>query len=288
MNNVPDMNKDFFETFAGHVARHKGKTQVIKIGGEVVAKEEMVRHHMVQAINLMNFGANVIYVHGGGTQITAELKKAGIDDPLIEGIRRSSPEGVIITERCVRELNNDITRIFSEEASRMNADVQAIGLGGFWNNVIKAEPMFEGTRTGTVTKVNADMLRALSGKSFMPIIYPICAGPSGEFMNVNADDVAANVAEAIGADRLHGCTDVDGVKDKSGQVIPQLYTDQIPALIADGTIYGGMIPKVENAARLAENKKVGGVVILNGKDPNAIVAELFTDRGTGTLIQLRP
>lgn len=288
MGDIPEMNKDFFEVLAGHVARHKGKTQVIKTGGEVVAKTEMIRHHMVQAINLMNFGAQVIEVHGGGTQITAELKKAGIEAPMVNGRRHTSAEAAAITERCLRELNNGIVRIFAEEASRMKVDLKAIGIGGFWNDVIKAKPLFEGTNTGEVTGVDAGMLRALSEKSFLPIIYPICAGPAGDFMNVNADDVASAVAEAVQADRLILCSNVPGVMDKNKKVISQLYTDEIPALIADGTITGGMIPKVENAARLAENPKIGGVVILNGEDPNAIVTELFTDKGAGTLFQMRP
>lgn len=255
-----------------------GKVQVIKIGGELVGDEKAIQNLVFQARKLADAGGRVFIVHGGGVQITEELAKAGIKAEFINGLRHTSADAVEITERCLRDLNAGVVALF---------DGGAVGIGGYQGGIIRAVPVFEGTRTGTVSHVDrAALLNAADGGKVC-VIYPICAGPNGEMMNVNADDVAAAVAEGVGADRLILCSNIPGVMDKQKKVFPRLYIDELAALIADETITGGMIPKVQSAARIAENPSVGGVVILNGADIVAIEKVFSDGAGAGTLIQRR-
>ncbi len=287
MGEIPNMSRDFLEEMSKNVARHAGKIQVIKIGGEVVEDDNAIRHQARQVISLNNHGAKVIVVHGGGVQITQALEQAGVKSEFIKGVRNTSAEAVEITQQCLDALNKKILRIFAEEVEAMDAEVEARGFGGYEDGIIEATPVFEGTRTGTVSSVNADKLKERFTGSKGPavqFIYPICLGEDGGFMNVNADDVAAAVAIAMDADRLIICSNIPGVMDKEKKVISKIETGTIASLVEDGTVSGGMIPKLESAANVVANSRVGGVVILNGKDPSAIERELFTEEGGGTLI----
>lgn len=281
------MSGNIFHDMAINVARHTGKIQVIKIGGEVVEDDDAIRHQVRQSIDLTNFGAKIIIIHGGGVQITQALEKAGIEAKFVNGLRHTSAEAVEITKQCLETLNKKIIRIFEEEAREVGRPVCVQGFGGFEDGIIEAEPIFEGTRTGKVTFVDIEDLNSRFESPCVSFIYPICQGPDGGYMNVNADDVAAAVAIALNADRLIICSNIPGVMDKDKKVISKIHTDEIAGLIEDGTVSGGMIPKLESAAKVVTSSGVGGVVILNGKDPSAIERELFTEEGGGTLIVKR-
>lgn len=278
------MANNFFEVMSLNVARHAGRTQVIKIGGEVVEDDASIRNLVRQTIALANFGANVIVVHGGGVQITKALEQAGIKAEFVNGIRNTSEEAVGVTQMCLAELNDKIVRIFDEEVKALDAEVSARGFGGYQDGIIEAKPVFEGTRTGTVSAIDAAKLHDRFVGPTVQFIYPVCRGEDGGYMNVNADDVAAAVAIAMDADRLIICSNIPGVMDKDKKVISKIETGQIAALVEDGTVSGGMIPKLKSASDVILNSRVGGVVILNGKDSSAIERELFTEEGGGTLI----
>lgn len=271
------------EEKAANVPLHAGKIQVIKIGGEVVEDDNAIRHQVRQAIHLAGNEAKVIIVHGGGVQITNALNTAGVKSEFVNGVRNTSAEAVVITQMCLDALNKKIVKIFEEEASAVNV----VGYGGFDDGIINAAPLFKGTRTGKVSRVDAAKIKDRFVGPTVQFVYPICRGADGGFMNVNADDVAAAIAIAVNADRLIMCSSVPGVKNKQGDLISVLYTDEIAGLITDETITGGMIPKVQAAASVLDGTKVGGVAILDGKNPDAIERELFTNAGGGTLILKR-
>ncbi len=285
----PTISPDFYTVAARYAAKYRDKTIVIKFGGELVAQDDVIRNLMVQAITLKNFGARVVLVHGGGTQIDEELKRAGIE-PLKDKVtdaRITDLATLEVTHRCLNELNRRIVNLFHEEAAKLGADVNAIGLGGNDSRLITAKPRFENSRTGTLTDVDSAKLSYFTAANSIPIIHPISMGQDGICMNVNADEVAAGIAISLGAQRLILCTNVDAVLDKSKKRISHIYTDNWRHWIDDGTIYGGMKLKVEAAMDVASNPAVGGVVILNGADKQAIEKELLTDEGAGTLFLRR-
>lgn len=284
----PTISEDFYAVMARNAAKYRGKTVVIKFGGELVAKDNVLRNLMTQAITLKNFGARVVLVHGGGTQIDEELTKAGIEPKKVDGVRDTDVPTLEVTHRCLNELNRRIVNMFHEEAQRLGANVAAIGLGGNDNLMITAKPKWDDrpeTRTGTIAHLDQAKLSLLADQNSVPILHPICAALDGGCMNVNADDVAAEIAVALKANRLILCSNIPGVLDKDKNKIPEISTEQVANLIADETITGGMIPKIMAAAKVAAQEGVGGVVILDGADPKALVDELMTDVGAGTLIR---
>lgn len=281
------ISPDFYSAVAQNAAKYRDKTVVIKFGGELVEQEAVMRNLMKQAITLKNFGARVILVHGGGKQIDAELEKEGITPRKIDGRRDTDFPTLEVTHRCLNELNRQIVNFFHDEAARLGANVAAVGLGGNDNRLIVAVPFKEGsdTRTGRISFVDEAKLAHLADQNTVPILHPICMGRDGACFNVNADDVAAAIAVALKAERLILCSNIPGVLDKQKNKIPDIATDQIQGLIDDGTVSGGMIPKIEAAAAVANHPDVGGVVILDGANPKAIETELLTNDGAGTLIR---
>lgn len=283
----PTISPDFYTVAARYAAKYRDKTVVIKFGGELVAQDDVIRNLMVQAITLKNFGARVVLVHGGGTQIDEELKRAGIEPKKTQGVRDTDMATLEVTHRCLNELNRRIVNLFHEEAFKLGADVNAIGLGGNDLKLITAKPRFEESRTGTLTDVDSAKLSYFTAANSIPVIHPISMGQDGTCMNVNADEVAAGIAIALGAQRLILCSNVKAVLDKDKNRISHIYTDNWKHWIEDGTVNGGMIPKVEAAIEVASHPAVGGVVILDGADKQAIEKELLTDEGAGTLFLRR-
>lgn len=281
------ISDNFYTVVAQNAARYRGETVVIKFGGELVEKEHVLRNLLKQAITLKNFGARVVLIHGGGKQIDSELEKAGIEPKKIDGRRDTDFPTLDVTHRCLNELNRQIVNYFHEEGSRLGANVAAVGLGGNDNRLITAVPFKDGsdTRTGRIESVDTVKLAHLADQNTVPILHPICAGKDGACFNVNADDVAAAIAVALNAKRLILCSNIPGVLDKNKNKISEITTDRVAGLIADETIKGGMIPKINAAAEVADNPNVGGVVILDGANPKAIADELLTENGAGTLIR---
>jgi acetylglutamate kinase len=265
---------------------------VVKYGGHAMGDEEVARQFAKDMVLLEQSGVNPVVVHGGGPQIGAMLAKLGIKSEFAAGLRITDRATVEIVEMVLAgSINKQIVGYINAEGGR------AIGLCGKDGNMVIAKKV---TRTvvdpgsnierhidlgfvGEPERVDTTVLNQVLGRDLIPVLAPVAMGADGETYNVNADTFAGAIAGALGAKRLLFLTDVPGVLDKDKKLIKQLSVDDIRRLIADGTITGGMIPKVETCIYALE-QGVEGVVILDGKAPHAVLIELLTDHGAGTLI----
>lgn len=280
---APTLSEAFLDAALDNFEKYRGSTIVLKFGGEMVANETMLDDILRQAIKLKRHGCNVILVHGGGSQIDAALAVEGIapgKDP-ITGKRMCDDKVLDVSYETLRKLNKDIVLKLNMMASEMKSDIVGMGEAGYNGGLIHGEPMHADTRTGNFVSVDEDAFKKFAELNKIPVIYPICMGPDGKPLNVNADDVAAGIALSCGAKSLIMVTDVPGVWDSNKDVIPELSIDKVKELIADGTISGGMIAKVEAAVAVAQ--KGIDVVITTPKD-GGLFRELFTIKGSGTKI----
>jgi acetylglutamate kinase len=275
-----------------YILSYDNKTIVVKYGGHAMG--EGVPTEFAQDIVLMKqTGMNPVVVHGGGPQIGAMLKKLNIPSSFVDGLRVTDAATMEVVEMVLSgAINKQIV------AGINSAGGRAVGVSGKDGNLVRARKA-EKTKTDPATgsaipvdlgfvgdpeRVDADVLKMLMNSDLIPVVAPIGVGAKGETYNINADTVAGAVAGAIAAERLILLTDVAGVMDKDKKVIPRLTVNQAKALIADGTIHGGMIPKVETALD-AVDRGVNAAVILDGRIPHVLLLELFTEHGAGTLIQ---
>jgi acetylglutamate kinase len=250
--------------------------------------ESFARNFARDMVLLEQSGVNPVVVHGGGPQIGSMLGKLGIKSEFADGLRVTDKATVEVVEMVLAgSINKQIVGFINNEGGR------AIGLCGKDGNMVTAtkvvraeqdgKPAVDLGYVGEPDKVDKTVLEQVLGRELIPVLAPIAQGANGETFNVNADTFAGAIAGALGAKRLLLLTDVPGVLDKNKNLIKQLRIGDIPGLIADGTITGGMIPKVETCIYAIE-KGVEGVVILDGKIPHAVLIELLTDHGAGTLI----
>jgi acetylglutamate kinase len=275
-----------------YMLRYDDKTVVVKYGGHAMGDPALGQAFARDITLLRLSGLNPIVVHGGGPQINAMLDRLGIKSSFAAGMRITDAKTVEVVEMVLAgSINKEIVQMINEAGGR------AVGLTGKDGNLATAERL---TRTvvdpdskieqivdlgfvGEPKMVRSKILLDLMKSEIIPVLAPVCPGPEGATYNVNADTFAGAVAGAVKATRLLFLTDVPGVLDKSKQLIKQLTIKEARRLIADGTISGGMIPKVETCIE-ALDRGVEGVVILNGKVPHAVLLELFTEHGVGTLI----
>ena len=275
-----------------HMQHYDDATIVVKYGGQAMGNEQMARDFAKDMILLEQAGVNPVVVHGGGPQIGAMLNRLNIKSEFAAGLRVTDKATMDVVEMVLAGLiNKQIVGFINNEGGR------AIGLCGKDGNMVTAQKL---TRTvvddatneeheidlgfvGEHAQVDSRVLDALLGRELIPVLAPVCNGNDGQTYNVNADTFAGAIAGALGAKRLLLLTDVPGVLDKNKNLIPELTVSKIHELIADGTITGGMIPKVETCIYALE-QGVEGVVILDGKVPHAVLLELLTDHGAGTLI----
>jgi acetylglutamate kinase len=275
-----------------HMQRYDDEIVVVKYGGHAMGDEELARAFARDIVLLEQAGVNPVVVHGGGPQIGAMLEKLGIKSEFAAGLRVTDKATVEIVEMVLAgSINKQIVGFINEAGGK------AIGLCGKDGNMVRAR---KATRTlvdpgskieqvvdlgfvGEPDTVDTMVLDQILGRDLVPVLAPVAAAVDGGTYNVNADTFAGAIAGALGAKRLLMLTDVPGVLDKNKQLIPRLTIAEAHALIADGTISGGMIPKVETCIYALE-KGVEGVVILDGKVPHAVLVELLTDHGAGTLI----
>ncbi len=267
-----------------HMLHYDDAIVVVKYGGHAMGDHKVGRDFARDMVLLEQSGVNPVVVHGGGPQIGAMLKKLGIKSEFSDGLRVTDKATVEIVEMVLAgSINKQIVGFINAEGGR------AIGLCGKDGNMViakKAPQTSEAVDLGFVgepAKVDTTVLDQVLGRELIPVLAPIAQGEDGETYNVNADTFAGAIAGALKAKRLLFLTDVPGVLDKDKNLIKQLRVDEIHALIADGTITGGMIPKVETCIYALE-QGVEGVVILDGKTPHAVLVELLTDHGAGTLI----
>ena len=273
--------------------RYAGKTVVVKYGGHAMGDEAVAERFARDVVLLKQVGINPIVVHGGGPQIGQMLERLKIKSDFIDGLRVTDRATVEIVEMVLSgSINKQIVSAIN------TAGGYAIGLSGKDANLIQARKV---TRTkvdpdsnierildlgfvGEPERINATVLETLRNSAIIPVIAPIGVGEDGQTYNINADTVAGAVAGAVKAARFLLLTDVAGVLDKSKTLIPELNADQARGLIADGTVAGGMIPKIETCL-LAIDGGVEAAVILDGRVPHAILLELFAAGGAGTIIR---
>nr|WP_246018341.1 acetylglutamate kinase [Pelagibacterium montanilacus] len=272
--------------------RYENKTVVIKYGGHAMGDPALGRAFARDVALLKQSGVNPIVVHGGGPQIGEMLKKLGIESKFEGGLRVTDRRTVEIVEMVLAgSINKEIVALINAEGE------WAIGLCGKDGNMVFAEKaqkkvldpdsnierILDLGFVGEPVEVDRTLLDLLARSEMIPVIAPVAPGRDGETYNINADTFAGAIAGAVFAKRLLFLTDVPGVLDRDGQLIPQLSILEAKRMIADGTISGGMIPKVETCIE-ALDRGVEGVVIVNGKTAHSVLLELFTEHGAGTLI----
>jgi acetylglutamate kinase len=268
------------------------QTLVIKFGGHAMESDDLSRLFAQDVVLLRQVGINPVVVHGGGPQIDQMLKRLAIETPRVDGLRFTDAATVEVVEMILAgKINKQIVSAINE------AGGFAVGLSGKDGHLIRArklrrtrkdpdsniEKVLDLGFVGEPAEINPHVLDFFRESDVIPVIAPVGMGPAGETYNINADTFAGAIAGALKAKRLLLLTDVPGVLDKSKQLIKELSVNDARKLIADGTISGGMIPKVETCIYALE-AGVEGVVILDGKVPHAVLLELLTDLGAGTLI----
>lgn len=275
-----------------YIKRFYGKTVVIKYGGNAMVKEELKKSFAKDIVLLKYIGINPVIVHGGGPQIGEFLKRLNIETRFVGGMRVTDRETMNIVEMVlVGKVNKEIVKLINSHGGN------AVGLSGKDGNLIVARKMDSKKYlseikssevadlgfVGEVEKVNPEIVFKLLESKFIPVIAPVGVGKDFEAYNINADIVAGEVAAALKAEKLIMLTDIEGIKDKEGNLISTLSKDEIPALINDGTISGGMIPKVK-ACQIALSAGVKKAHIIDGRILHAVLLEIFTREGIGTEI----
>jgi acetylglutamate kinase len=269
-----------------HMLRYDDAIVVVKYGGHAMGDDAVARDFSRDMVLLEQSGVNPVVVHGGGPQIGSMLAKLGIKSEFADGLRITDKPTMEIVEMVLAgSINKQIVGFINAQGGR------AIGLCGKDGGMVTAEKLARAPNgskvdlgfVGEIAKVDATVLEQILGRELIPVLAPIAQGADGATYNVNADTFAGAIAGALGAKRLIFLTDAPGVLDKDKNLIKELKVSDIPGLVADGTITGGMIPKVETCMYAIE-RGVEGVVILDGKMPHAVLIELLTDHGAGTLI----
>lgn len=264
------------------IKNYKNKIVVVKYGGNAMKDKEGMINFAKDISLLSQLGLKVVVVHGGGPQINKELKIHNIEEKFVNGLRVSCTDTVKIAEMVLSGMVNK--HIVSEINKFGN---NAIGISGKDFDLIKVKKITDDGDIGFVGRpyeMNVDKLNILLCNGFIPVISPISIGQDGETYNVNADLVSGFVAGQLNAERLLLLTDVNGVKDKNGCLISCLNHKDVPNLIKDNVIFGGMIPKITTCVDFVQ-KTGNGAVILNGENPHSILLEILTDEGSGTIIK---
>jgi acetylglutamate kinase len=288
----PEVQARILSEALPYMQRYDEEIIVVKYGGHAMGDEHLARDFARDIVLLEQTAINPIVVHGGGPQIEAMLKKVGVQSQYAAGLRITDAKTLEIVEMVLAgSINKQMVGYINEAGGK------AVGLCGKDGNMVVARKL---TRTvidpdsaieqvidlgyvGEPDKVDTTVLTQILGRELIPVLAPVAAAVNGGTFNVNADTFAGAIAGALKAKRLLLLTDVPGVLDKSKRLIKELSVDDARRLIADGTISGGMIPKVETCIEALDHG-VEGVVILDGKVPHAVLLELFTELGSGTLI----
>jgi acetylglutamate kinase len=278
-----------------YMQRYDRKTVVVKYGGHAMGDAELAKDFARDIVLLKQSGVNPVVVHGGGPQIGALLDRLKIKSEFKGGLRVTDRETVDVVEMVLAgSVNKEIVSAINDQGGK------AVGICGKDANLMRAKRLARRVRdphsnietvmdlgfVGEPALVEPHIIDVIIQSDLIPVVAPIGVGPDGETLNINADTFAAALAVALKSKRLLLLTDVDGVLDKEGQLIRSMTTAEAQSLIEDGTISGGMIPKIESCMDvIAEG--VEAVVIINGKVPHAVLLELFTAHGAGTLIERR-
>lgn len=281
-----DMNRDWIATAATlnsalpYLQRYDGAIVVIKLGGHAMGSDEAMESFARDVVLMRQVGVNPVVVHGGGPMINAMLDKLDITSEFVGGKRVTDKPTVEVVEMVLSGLvNKRIVQAINSQGG------MAVGLSGKDANLIMCEQTDASLGfVGSPSEMNPKILHDLFAHDVIPVIAPLGAGKDGETFNINGDTAAGAIAAALEADRLLLLTDVSGVKNAAGDVVTELTAGQIREMTLAGTIAGGMIPKTETALD-ALHSGVRAVVILDGRAPNAVLLELYTEHGAGSLIR---
>jgi acetylglutamate kinase len=273
-----------------YIRHFVGKTIVVKYGGNAMIDDALTASFAQDIVLMKLVGMHPVVVHGGGPQIGSLLERLNIQSEFVDGMRVTDSATMEVVEMVLGgAVNKAIVSLLNKAGGK------AIGLTGKDGNLIRAKKMFltrsadplaekvDIGQVGEVESVNRSVIDLLVAGDFIPVIAPIGVGVDGESYNINADLVAGKLAEALAAEKLMLLTNVAGLQNKSGNVLTGLSTQQVDALIADGTIYGGMLPKIQCALD-AVNSGVKSAHIIDGRVEHAVLLEVFTHSGVGTLI----
>ncbi|MEW6354313.1 MAG: acetylglutamate kinase [Pseudomonadota bacterium] len=276
-----------------YIQRFKGKTIVIKYGGNAMVDEALKNSFARDVVLMKLVGVNPVVVHGGGPQIGKLLDKIGKQSRFIDGLRVTDSETMDVVEMVLGGLvNKEIVNLINRQGGA------AVGLSGKDGDLIRARKLtltrvtpevdapeiIDLGHVGEVASIDVAVLNLLAGGNFIPVIAPVGVGDDGQSYNINADLVAGKLAEALRAEKLMLLTNTAGVLDKQGNLLAKLSAKQVAELIADGTIHGGMLPKVRCALD-AVQQGCNAAHIIDGRVEHAVLLEIFTDAGVGTLIK---
>ncbi|MGV6849860.1 MAG: acetylglutamate kinase [Marinibacterium sp.] len=263
-----------------YLQRYDGAIVVIKLGGHAMGDDDAMESFARDVVLLSQVGVHPVVVHGGGPMINDMLDRLGVTSTFVNGKRVTDADTIGVVEMVLSGLvNKRIVQAINRQGGL------AVGLSGKDANLITCDQTDPALGfVGTPAEMNPAVLQTLFDQNMIPVIAPLGAGRKGETFNINGDTAAGAVATALKADRLLLLTDVAGLKNAGGTVLTEVSPEEIRALTADGTIAGGMMPKTETALD-AISGGVRAVVILDGRAPNAVLLELFTEHGAGTLIR---
>ena len=273
-----------------YIKRFHGKTIVVKYGGNAMIDEQLKQCFARDVVLLKLVGLNVVVVHGGGPQIENLLTRVGKKGVFIQGMRVTDAETMEIVEMVLGgQVNKDVVNLINQAGGK------AVGLTGKDGRMIRAKKLFLPNRdnpddlidigmVGDITQIDPSLVSHLEAGTFIPVIAPIGVGEEGETYNINADVVAGKIAEVLRAEKLVLLTNTPGVLDKEGKLITDVTPAQINGMVEDGTLHGGMLPKIGSALDAARSG-VKSVHIIDGRVEHALLLEILTNRGVGTMIR---
>ena len=293
LSHIPPRDKaELLSQALPYIRKYHGKTIVIKYGGNAMTDPALQQDFAEDVVLLKLVGLNPVVVHGGGPQIEDALNKLGKKGHFIQGMRVTDEETMDIVEMVLGgQVNKEIVHMINRHGGK------AVGLTGQDGKFIHAqkflmqdkenpERKIDIGQVGEITAIDPTLIQFLDGGDFIPVIAPIGVGPNGETYNINADVVAGKLAEVLGAEKLILLTNTPGVLDKSGNLLTGLTPREIDDLVADGTLSGGMLPKIGSALDAARSG-VKSVHIIDGRVEHALLLEVLTDDGVGTLIKAK-
>ena len=271
-----------------YIQRYHGKSIVIKYGGNAMASDVLKSSFARDIVLMKSVGMNPIVVHGGGPQIGQTLERVGKTTQFFDGMRVTDDETMDIVEMVLGGLvNKEIVSLINGHGGHCigltGKDAHLITAKKLDHRSLSAKPTIDLGQVGEVEHIDTSIIELLLSDDFIPVIAPIGVGKDGSSYNINADLVASSIAQALNAEKLILLTNTAGVLDKNGRLIREISTQQVKNLIQDKTIDGGMLPKV-NCALTAISGGVASCLIVDGCTPHAVLLELFTDKGLGTLI----
>ena len=262
-----------------YIEKYKNDLIVIKYGGNVFIDREIFNNFIEDISILSKLGISIVIIHGGGPRIKRELDKSNIESKFIRGLRVTSEKIINIVEKVLIEFNKDIVSSLSEKG------IKAISLNTQENNVINVVPESEELGfVGIPDKINVDIIKDKINQKLIPVISPLGLGKNNQSYNINGDNAAGAIAKSLKSRRLLLMTNVEGVLNKNGKLINEISSLEITDMIKDGTITEGMIPKI-NTCLDAINNGVTAVAIIDGRKKHSVLFEIFSDKGSGTLIR---